>query len=70
MVSVGPVAGGGGGEGVLHGKKFNVAIFLDTIKMMNVKLCMVALLLIEPCLFIPLLVTLIVYQDYSSVEQL
>ena len=54
---------------VLRGKNFNVAIFLDTIKVMNVKLCMVALL-IETYLVISLLVTLIVYQDHNSIKQL
>ena len=65
MISVGPVDQ----WGVLRGKNLNVAIFLDTIKMMNVKLCMAARL-IEPYPFIPLLLTLIVYQDHSSVKQL
>ena len=50
------------------GKNFNVAIFLDTTKMINVKLN-VMVVLIKLCPFIPLAVTLIVFQGYSSVEQ-
>ena len=50
------------------GRNFNVAIFLDTINMINVKLCMmVELIQLYP--FTPLSVTLIVFQDHSSVKQ-
>ena len=50
------------------GKNFNVAIFSDTINVVNVKLCMMVIL-IEIYLFILHLVTLIVSQDHSSVKQ-
>ena len=42
------------------GKNFNVAIFSDTINMINVKSCMMVVLL-ELYTFIPLSVTLIVF---------
>ena len=51
-----------------HGKNLNVAIFSDTINVVNVKLCMMVIL-IEIYLFILHLVTLIVSQDHSSVKQ-
>ena len=49
-------------------KNFNIGIFLDTINMINVKLCMVVVLF-ELDLFIPLLVILIVFQGHSSVKK-
>ena len=52
----------------LCGKNFDVAIFLDTINMIDVKLC-VMVVLIELYLFIPLSLTLIVFQGQSSVKQ-
>ena len=42
------------------GKNFNVTVFSDTINMINVKLCMM-ILLIELYPFIPLSVTLVVF---------
>ena len=53
----------------VHGKNLNVAIFSDILKIINVKLCMVVVL-IEHYPFIPLSVTLIVFQGHSSVKQL
>ena len=50
----------------LCGKNFNVAIFSDTIIMINVKLCMMVVL-IELYPFIPLSATSIVFQGHSSV---
>ena len=50
------------------GKSFNVAIFSDTRNMINVKLCMMVVL-VEFYLFIPLLVTWIVFQSHSGVKQ-
>ena len=50
------------------GKTFNVAIFSDTINMINVKFCMMVVL-IELCPFIPLSLTLIAFQDHSSGKQ-
>ena len=52
---------------VRRGKDFNITIFLDTINVINVKLCMVVLHT-ELYLFIPLLVTLTIFQGHSSVE--
>ena len=63
MISVRPA-----GRASVCGKKINIAIFLDTINMMNVKLCTMVVL-IELYLFIPLLVTLIVFQGHSNVKQ-
>ena len=51
------------------GKNFNVAIFSVTIHMINVKLCMMVVLM-ELYPFIPLSVTLIVLQGHSSGKQL
>ena len=45
---------------VRRGKDFNITIFLDTINVINVKLCMVVLHT-ELYLFIPLLVTLTIF---------
>ena len=47
---------------------FNIRIYSDTMNMVNVKLCMVALLS-ELYLFIPHSVTLAIFQSHSSVEQ-
>ena len=52
----------------VRGKNFNVGIFLDTINMINVKLCMMVVF-IELYPFIPLSVTLIVFQGHNSVRQ-
>ena len=49
-------------------KNFNIGIYSDTINVMNVKLCMMALL-IELCMFIPLSVTLAIFQGHSNVKQ-
>ena len=49
------------------GKNFNIVIFLDAINMINVKLCMMVVL-IEFFPFIPLSVTLNVFQGHSSVK--
>ena len=51
-----------------RGKNFNVAIFLGIINVMYIKLCMMALL-IELYPFMPLSVTLIVFQGHSSVKE-
>ena len=45
-------------------ENFNIEIYLDTINAMNVKLCMMVLL-IELYLFIPLSVTLTVFQGQA-----
>ena len=50
------------------GKNFNVAIFSDTINMINVKLCMMVVL-IEFYPFILLPVTFVVFQSRSTVKQ-
>ena len=65
MISVGSA---GRPSDLRRGKNFNAAIFSDTIKVTNVKLCMAALL-IELYLFIPLSVTLTICQGRSSVKQ-
>ena len=63
MVSVKPV-----GRLSVIGKTVNVAIFSDTVKIINVKHClMVGLILLYP--FIPLSVTLITVQSHTSVKQ-
>ena len=49
-------------------ESFNIVLYSDTTKMINVKLCVVVLL-IECYLFIPLSVTLIIFQGHSDVEQ-
>ena len=51
----------------VYGKNFNVAIFSDTIKMINVKV-FVMIVLIWLYRFTPLSVTWIVFQGHSSVE--
>ena len=50
-----------GGWAGQHGKNRNVAIFSDNINVINVKLCMI-LLLIELYPFVPLSVTLAIFQ--------
>ena len=49
-------------------KNFNIAIFLVTISMIDVKLCLMVVL-IELNTFVPLSVTVIVFQGHSSVKQ-
>ena len=65
MVSVGPID-----RSVIfwRGKNFNVAIFSDTINVINVKLYMMILLSVL-YLFIPLSVTLTIPQNHGKVEQ-
>ena len=53
---------------VRRGKNFNVTIFSDTTSVVNVKLCTMVLL-IELYPFIPLSVTLIVFEGHSSVKR-
>ena len=50
-------------------KNFNIGIFSDTINVINVKLC-VMVLLMELDLFIPLPETLTIFQDHRSVKQI
>ena len=50
-------------------RNFNTGIYSDTRSVINVKLCMI-LLLIELYLFIPLSVTLTLFQGHSSVKQI
>ena len=47
---------------------FNIWIYSDTVNVINVQLCMIVLL-IEHYLFLPLSVTLTVFQRYSNVKQ-
>ena len=47
----------------------NTGIFSDTVNVINAKLYML-LLLIELCLFIPLSVTLTIFQGHSNIEQI
>ena len=49
-------------------KNFNFGIFLDTKRVINVKVCMMVLL-VEGCLFMPLSVNLTIIQGKSSVYQ-
>ena len=63
MVSVTPA-----GRVSVCGKNFNVVIFSNTVNMINVKLCMMVVL-IELYSFLRLSMTLIVFQSHSSVEQ-
>ena len=46
----------------------NTGIFSDTVNVIYAKLYML-LLLIELCLFIPLSVTLTIFQGHSNIEQ-
>ena len=48
-------------------ENFSIGIFSDTIYVINVKVCMMVLL-IELYLFIPFSVTLTIFQGYSNVE--
>ena len=50
------------------GKNFNVTISSDTVNMINVKLCMMVVL-VELYTFIPLSVTLIVLRGHSGVKE-
>ena len=50
------------------GRYFNNVIFLNAINMVSVKLCMVVIL-VELYSFIPLSVTLIVFQGHSNIQQ-
>ena len=57
-------------------ENFNIGIYSETINVINVKLCIMILvklcimiLLSELYLFIPLLVTLTIFQCHSSFEQ-
>ena len=50
-------------------QNFNVAIFSDSINVINAKLCMM-IVLIELCPFIPLSTTFVVFQGYSRVKQI
>ena len=52
----------------MYGKEFNVAIFSDIINMINVKIHMMVVL-IELYPFIPLSITLTVFQGHSVVKQ-
>ena len=45
-------------------KNFNIGIYLDTINVITVKLCM-----IELYLFITLSMTLTIFQDHSTVHR-
>ena len=56
------------GQVSIAGKNFNVVIFLDTTIMINVKLCTMAVF-IELYPFIPLSVSMTVFQGHSSVKQ-
>ena len=47
---------------------FNFVIFSDSINVINVKLC-IMVLFIELYLFVPLLVTLTIFSDHTSVKQ-
>ena len=52
------------------GKNFDVVVvfFSDTLNVIDVKLCMMVLL-IEHYLFLPLSVTLTIFQGHGNVEQ-
>ena len=64
MISVAPA---GKSVGPLW-QKFNVVVFSGTASVINVKLCMMVLL-IEPYLFISLSVTLTILQGHRSIKQ-
>ena len=49
-------------------KNCSIGIYSNTVNVINVKLCMMALL-IELYLLIPLSVTLIVFQGHSDIKQ-
>ena len=52
----------------IRGKNSNVAVFLDTLSMINVKFCLMVVP-IELYPFMPLSVTFIAHQGHSSVKQ-
>lgn len=54
--------------GVQHVRNLNVVIFLGTVNVINIKLYM-KVLLIELYLFIPLSLTVAIFQGYSSAKQ-
>ena len=64
MISVSPA----GRLVVQRNKHFNVAIFLDTLGVISVRLCMM-IPPIELCSVIPYSVTLNIFQGHSSVKQ-
>ena len=64
MISVRPV----GGRVTVGGKNFNVAIFSNTVNMINVKLCMMVML-IKLYPFIPLSLSLTIFQGHTNMEQ-
>ena len=49
-------------------ENFNIGIFSDTLNMINVKLCLMVLLN-ELYLFIPLSMTLTIFEGHGNVEQ-
>ena len=49
-------------------KYFNIGIYSDTMYVINVEVCMMVLL-IELYLFIPLSVTLTIFQGHNSVKE-
>ena len=51
-----------------RGKNLNVAIFSDTVNVINVKLCMMVLLT-ELYMFMPLSVAFTIFQGHRSVKQ-
>ena len=53
---------------VWHGENFNVAIFSAAVKVINVKLCMMVLL-VELYVFILHSMILTIFQGHSSVKQ-
>ena len=62
------LAGHPAGRVSVCGKNFNVAIFLDTIDIINVKLCMmVAFIEVYP--FTPFSVTSIAFQGHIKIKQ-
>ena len=64
MICVGPA----GGVICPVLKLFNIAVFSDTVNVMNIKLCMIVLY-IELYLFITLSMTLKIFQDHSTVHR-
>ena len=65
LISVGPA----GWVIVWRDKNFNVAIFSDTISVVNVKLRMMVLLIDDLYLLILLSVTITIFQGHGSVRQ-
>ena len=68
MINVGLTGGPAGHLSGRAQKNFNIAVFSDTIIVINVQVCMMVLLT-ELYLFIPLSVTLTVFQGRTNVEQ-